>query len=61
MGAVLACLAGDIAWYMAGRIYGNNVMKMLCRISLTPDSCVSETQARFERWGSNALLVANFG
>jgi rhodanese-related sulfurtransferase len=35
-------------------------MKTLCRISLTPDSCVSETQSRFERWGVNALLVAKF-
>ena len=35
-------------------------MKTLCRISLTPDSCVSETQSRFERWGVNALMVAKF-
>jgi rhodanese-related sulfurtransferase len=33
---------------------------MLCRISLTPDFCVSETQARFERWGVNALVIAKF-
>jgi membrane protein DedA with SNARE-associated domain/rhodanese-related sulfurtransferase len=59
-GAVLACLVGDSAWFVAGRIYGNGVMRLLCRISLTPDSCVSETQSRFERWGSNALLVAKF-
>src|SRR5262249_31642442 len=25
-----------------------------------PDSCVNDTQSRFERWGSNALLVAKF-
>ncbi len=33
---------------------------MLCRISLEPDSCVSETQTRFERWGINSLVVAKF-
>lgn len=60
VGAVLACLSADGLWYLAGRTYGNGVMKLLCRISLTPDACVSETQARFERWGSNALLVAKF-
>src|SRR5579871_1292159 len=60
LGAVLACVLADAAWFLAGRVYGNNVMKLLCRISLTPDSCVSETQSRFERWGSNALLVAKF-
>jgi membrane protein DedA with SNARE-associated domain/rhodanese-related sulfurtransferase len=59
-GALLSCLFADSVWFLAGRIYGNGVMKLLCRISLTPDSCVSETQSRFERWGSNALLVAKF-
>jgi membrane protein DedA with SNARE-associated domain/rhodanese-related sulfurtransferase len=59
-GAILACVGADCVWFLAGRVYGNGVMKLLCRISLTPDSCVSETQSRFERWGSNALLVAKF-
>src|SRR4051794_10826009 len=59
-GAVIACLLADSAWFFAGRAYGNGVMKLLCRISLTPDSCVSETQSRFERWGANALIVAKF-
>jgi membrane protein DedA with SNARE-associated domain/rhodanese-related sulfurtransferase len=59
-GALLACLIADSVWFLAGRVYGGGVMKLLCRISLTPDSCVSETQSRFERWGSNALIVAKF-
>ncbi len=59
-GAIVACVLADSAWFLAGRIYGGGVMKLLCRISLTPDSCVSETQSRFERWGANALLVAKF-
>jgi membrane protein DedA with SNARE-associated domain/rhodanese-related sulfurtransferase len=58
--ALVASLIADVAWYLAGRYYGNRVMRMLCRISLTPDSCVSETQAKFERWGLNALLIAKF-
>jgi membrane protein DedA with SNARE-associated domain/rhodanese-related sulfurtransferase len=58
--AVAACVGADSVWFLAGRLYGNGVMKLLCRISLTPDSCVSDTQSRFERWGSNALLVAKF-
>jgi rhodanese-related sulfurtransferase len=35
-------------------------MKLLCRISLTPDICVSQTQASFERWGAKALVIAKF-
>jgi membrane protein DedA with SNARE-associated domain/rhodanese-related sulfurtransferase len=58
--AVVASLIADTAWYVAGRRYGNRVMRMLCWISLTPDSCVSQTQSRFERWGLNALLIAKF-
>ena len=58
--AIAACSLADVAWYLAGRRFGNGVMKMLCRISLTPDYCVSETQARFERWGVNALVIAKF-
>ena len=58
--AVAACVLGDSAWYLAGRIYGGRVMSLLCRISLTPDWCVSQTQASFERWGAKALIFAKF-
>ena len=58
--ALIGCLLADVSWYIAGRRFGNRVMKTLCRVSLTPDSCVSETQSRFERWGVNALLIAKF-
>jgi membrane protein DedA with SNARE-associated domain/rhodanese-related sulfurtransferase len=58
--ALLACAIADISWYIAGRRYGNRVMRFLCGISLTPDSCVSEAQTRFESWGRNVLLVAKF-
>ncbi|HEY6823049.1 MAG TPA: VTT domain-containing protein, partial [Steroidobacteraceae bacterium] len=58
--AVAASLIGDSSWYLAGRAYGVRVMKLLCRISLTPDTCVSQTQASFERWGARALLLAKF-
>ena len=58
--AMIACIVADSAWYMAGRYFGSRVMKTLCMVSLTPDSCVSQTQSRFERWGVNALIIAKF-
>jgi membrane protein DedA with SNARE-associated domain/rhodanese-related sulfurtransferase len=58
--AVAACLIADGTWYYAGRTYGGRVMSLLCRISLSPDSCVSQTQGAFERWGAKALVVAKF-
>jgi len=55
-----ACLIADLSWFWIGRSYGMNVLKTLCKISLEPDSCVSQTQSRFERWGVNSLIVAKF-
>jgi membrane protein DedA with SNARE-associated domain/rhodanese-related sulfurtransferase len=57
---VAACVIADCGWYLVGQIYGIRVLKTLCRISLEPDSCVSETQTRFERWGVNSLVIAKF-
>lgn len=58
--AVLACLLADLAWYAAGRRYGGGVLRMLCRISLSPDSCVKQSELRFVRWRGQVLLVAKF-
>jgi len=58
--SVFACLIADCGWYVVGEKYGIRVLKTLCRISLEPDSCVSQTQIRFERWGVNSLIIAKF-
>lgn len=58
--SVMACLLADCGWFLVGQVYGIRVLKTLCRISLEPDSCVSQTQSRFERWGVNSLVVAKF-
>ena len=58
--AVAACLLADSGWYWIGQKYGIRVLKTLCRISLEPDSCVSETQSQFDRWGVNSLVIAKF-
>ncbi|MFJ7566285.1 DedA family protein/thiosulfate sulfurtransferase GlpE [Herminiimonas sp. NPDC097707] len=58
--AVLAALIADFAWYLAGRRYGARVMARLCRISLSPDSCVRQTESIYLRFGPASLLVAKF-
>ena len=58
--AVAACLIADSGWYWVGQKYGIRVLKTLCRISLEPDSCVSQTQSQFDRWGVNSLVIAKF-
>jgi membrane protein DedA with SNARE-associated domain/rhodanese-related sulfurtransferase len=59
-GSMSACLLADCGWYLVGEKYGISVLKTLCKISLEPDSCVSQTQTRFERWGINSLVIAKF-
>jgi membrane protein DedA with SNARE-associated domain len=58
--AVLGSLLGDLIWYVAGRIYGFRVLQLLCRISISPDSCVRQTETRFMRWGAPSLILAKF-
>jgi len=58
--AVCACLIADLAWYAAGRRYGSKVLRTICRLSISPDSCVRQTESLFERWGLWSLLVAKF-
>ena len=58
--AVIGSLLGDLIWYVAGRIYGLRVLQLLCRISISPDSCVRQTETRFTRWGAPSLIFAKF-
>ncbi len=58
--AVLANILGDGAWFLAGRTHGHRVMKLLCRISLSPDSCVRQSEMFIARWGGSSLIAAKF-
>ncbi len=58
--ALLACVIADLAWYAGGRRYGGRVVRAVCRISVSPDSCVRQTESLFARWGAPSLMVAKF-
>lgn len=58
--AVIACLAGDLIWYYLGHHRGRQVLNVLCRISLEPDSCVRRTENFFVRHGVRSLLIVKF-
>ena len=58
--AIVAALASDSIWYRLGRTRGHSILNLLCRVSLEPDSCVSNTKSLFGRLGARALLVAKF-
>jgi len=58
--ALLASLIADALWYLLGKRHGFRILKTLCRVSLSPDSCVRQTTSIFERWGLPSLVVAKF-
>ncbi len=58
--AFLASVAADTAWFLLGRRYGQKILKTLCKLSLSPDSCVRQTEGLFDTWGLTSLLFAKF-
>jgi membrane protein DedA with SNARE-associated domain len=58
--SVIASLLADIVWYTLGRTRGSQVLALLCKISLEPDSCVRRTQDVFVRHGVRSLIFAKF-
>lgn len=60
LSCVLAAMTADLIWFQLGRLRGIQVLRLLCRISLEPDSCVRSTQGVFSKQGARTLLVSKF-
>ena len=58
--SVGASLLADLIWYGLGRRRGHQVLRLMCRISLEPDSCMRRTEDVFIRYGVRSLIVAKF-
>lgn len=58
--AALACALADTAWYLAGRRYGGRLLGLVCKLSLSRDSCIRQTQGLYLRVGPRSLLVSKF-
>jgi membrane protein DedA with SNARE-associated domain len=58
--SVLAAMAADAVWFQLGRLRGIEVLRLLCRISLEPDSCVRRTEGIFSSQGARALILSKF-
>lgn len=58
--SLLGNLLGDGAWFLAGRRWGYGVMRLLCRVSLSADTCVSRSEAILGRWGGLSLIAAKY-
>ena len=58
--SVLGSLCADVIWYELGRMKGSRILRLLCKISLEPDSCVRRTEGLFELHGARSLIFAKF-
>jgi membrane protein DedA with SNARE-associated domain len=58
--AFVATVAADTVWFLLGRRFGQKVLKTLCMLSLSPDSCVRQTEGLFDTYGLASLLFAKF-
>jgi membrane protein DedA with SNARE-associated domain len=58
--SVVASLSADLLWYALGRTRGGGVLRLVCKVSLEPDSCVRRTENVFVRYGVRALIFAKF-
>jgi membrane protein DedA with SNARE-associated domain/rhodanese-related sulfurtransferase len=57
---VVASEIGDWFWYELGRSRGASVLRILCKISLEPDSCVRKSEDAFGRHTNTALVTSKF-
>ncbi len=58
--ALGAILLGDAMLYLLGRYTGWWTLRILCRLSLNPDSCILRSADTFFRRGKMVLLFAKF-
>ena len=60
LAAFIAALTADHAWFFLGRRHGRKLLEIVCRLSLSPDICVSRTDVMLGKYGPALLLFAKF-
>jgi membrane protein DedA with SNARE-associated domain/rhodanese-related sulfurtransferase len=57
---VAGSMVADLIWFYIGLRTGHRALKLLCRVSMEPDSCVRHTQDLLARYGVSGLIVGKF-
>ena len=60
LAGVAGSLAADSGWFLVGRRYGHVVLRILCKLSMEPTTCVRKTQDSFGRRREITLMIAKF-
>jgi membrane protein DedA with SNARE-associated domain/rhodanese-related sulfurtransferase len=58
--ATLAAIIADLIWFAGGRRFGAALLRFMCRVSLSPDSCVGSTRRIYGKWGAPSLILAKY-
>ncbi|HML07023.1 MAG TPA: DedA family protein/thiosulfate sulfurtransferase GlpE [Xanthobacteraceae bacterium] len=58
--SVCASQAAELVLYWLGLRYGQRFLGLLCRLSLSPDFCVRQTETVFTKLGPWSLIFAKF-
>jgi membrane protein DedA with SNARE-associated domain/rhodanese-related sulfurtransferase len=60
LAGLAACMIADSVWFLIGKRYGAFVLRILCKLSLEPTTCVRRTQESFGRSRGVMLMFAKF-
>jgi membrane protein DedA with SNARE-associated domain/rhodanese-related sulfurtransferase len=60
LAGLAASLVADSAWFLIGRRYGHHVLRILCKLSLEPTTCVRRTEDSFGRRRGVTVMIAKF-
>lgn len=58
--ATLASVLADGLWFAAGRRFGRGILALVCRISISPDSCIRKGELAFTHRAAVTVVVARF-
>ena len=60
LSCVVAALAADTIWFELGRHRGIQILRLVCRLSFEPDSCMRRCENAFQKYKIASLLISKF-
>jgi membrane protein DedA with SNARE-associated domain/rhodanese-related sulfurtransferase len=60
LAGLVGALIGDLVQYWCGRRFGRRILALVCKISFSPDFCVSQTETLLAKVGPLSLLFSKF-
>lgn len=60
LAALVATLLADLFWFAIGRRYGARALRVIYRLSSSPERRQSQTERLLSRWGPAAFALAKF-